>query len=139
MKNLKSILIACFLLTVFYTDAQTFKPDSITKKIPMAKVAGQNWGKISAKKFRQAKGIEIATDDKNFEAKKFEVVRFEMFYIAKRQDGITTETTGSLFSDRMKSFIEMAKSGDIYCFSNIYVMGTDSVEIKLRDMTFKIK
>lgn len=105
---------------------------------PTPKIGGLQGGTMKAGTFKAQTGIIAELENFLFEGVRYNIVEFEMFYVAARQDGISAKTTGPLFDAKMGTFIARAKPGDLFNFSNIKARGPDGLSVKLPDITFRL-
>lgn len=105
---------------------------------PVPKIGGQSGGTIKSSTFKAQTGMIADLEDFLFEGVRFNVVEYEMLYIPLRQEGISAKTTGPLFDSKMQSYVQKAKPGDVFYFSNIKARGPDGTTVKLPDIIFKM-
>lgn len=110
------------------------------KELPTPKVVlyNQIGGTMASRIFKMQKGLEV--DAKNMEIdNKYRVVEYTITYINGNGLGIFSEPVkGSYFSGKSKELVELAQSGDMYIFDNIYIKGSDGKNKKVDPIVFKI-
>jgi gliding motility-associated protein GldM len=104
---------------------------------PIAKIADQPGGSISASKFKVQRGMIAVLENFDFDIR-FQIVGFEMTYGAKRQDLVSARTNAPLFDSKMLDFINRAKPGDVFYFDDIKAKGPDGTTRKLPSIAFKL-
>jgi len=115
---------------------QEFRVKRVPDPVPM--IGGQEGGQMKAGTFKAQTGLQAVLKDFDFEGVRYAVVEFEMSYIAKRQDLVSSKTQGALFDSRMQEFLSRAKPGDIFIMENIKAVGPDKLPRKLPSITFKL-
>jgi gliding motility-associated protein GldM len=93
-------------------------------------------GNTQAGSIKAQSGIVPLLENFDFEAR-FNVVSFEMVYSSKGEI-FKEETTGPLFSVKMKNFLDRAKPKDIIFIDEIKVVGPDKQPRKLGQIAFTI-
>ena len=89
--------------------------------------------------FRVQAGVLAILENFDFEAK-CNVDRFEMIYIAPRQDALLEQNKGPRFTARAKRLVGRAKPGDRFLFRDIRAKCPgDKVTREINDMIFTIK
>ncbi len=93
-------------------------------------------GNTQAGSIKAQSGIVPLLENFDFEAR-FNVVSFEMVFSSKGEI-FKEETTGPLFSVKMKNFLDRAKPKDIIFIDEIKVVGPDKQPRKLGQIAFTI-
>ncbi len=111
------------------------------KKIPNpeARLGRSTGGSIGSGEFRAQAGLLAILDNFDFDAK-CKIDRFEMVYVAPRQDAVPANNQGPVFSGRVRNLISRAKPGDTYYFRDVRaICPGDKRTRKINDMVFNIK
>jgi hypothetical protein len=85
---------------------------------PQARLSGRTDGSISAGDMKVQNGIMAVLENFDFEAK-CQISSYELMYITKDQETLTTVNNGAAFSPQTKKLIEAAQPGDVYIFKDV--------------------
>lgn len=75
-------------------------------------------GQMANGEFKAQGGIAALLENFDFDAK-CDVVGFEVTYLPKRQDPITSQNSGARWSSQVQEYISKAKPGDSYFFDDV--------------------
>lgn len=104
---------------------------------PVAKVGGKPGGIMSAAEMRAQNGLSAILENFDFDAK-YDVLSYQVTYVAKRQDPVSAICNGPYFSAGVKSFQGQMKPGDTVYFEDIKVKGPDGTTRKIPGIVFKL-
>lgn len=85
---------------------------------PVAKIGGSKGGKLRSNIFKSQSGLYAELEDFDFDAK-CGITGFEVLYIPKRTDAVTSTNVGGNFSASTKKLVDLAKPGDNFTIRNI--------------------
>lgn len=118
-------------------DSKPFRAKRIPD--PIAKLGRSKGGTIGSGEFRVQAGVLAILENFDFEAK-CAVDRFEMVYIAPRQDAVLVQNKGPRFVSRAKNLVSRGKPGDTYLFRDVRAKCPgDTRTREINDMVFNIK
>jgi gliding motility-associated protein GldM len=106
---------------------------------PIAKIGGSKGGRLRSNIFKSQTGLYAELENFDFAAK-CRITGFEVLYIPKRADAVTSTNVGGNFTQSSKKLVDLAKPGDNYTIRNI--KGTcpgDNVSRDLGSMSFQIQ
>lgn len=93
--------------------------------------------KISAKKMKSMKGIEIE-DLPNFD-KACTIVSYDLSRMLKNGDALVVENKGSVFQEIALKFVKTAKKGDVFYVDNLQVKCIDDEKPrKMEGLSFRV-
>lgn len=120
-----------------FRDTKPFRAKRIPD--PIAKLGRSKGGSIGSGEFRVQAGVLAILENFDFEAQ-CNVDRFEMVYIAPRQDAVLVQNKGPRFVTRAKNLVGRAKPGDTYLFRDVRAKCPgDKNTREINDMVFNIK
>ena len=106
---------------------------------PIAKLGRSKGGTIGSGEFRAQAGVLAILERFDFDVR-CAIDRFEMVYVAKRQDAVLVKNSGPRFTSRAKGLINKAKPGDNYFFRDVRAKCPgDKNTRELNSMVFTIK
>ena len=85
---------------------------------PIAKIGGSKGGKLRSNIFKSQQGLYAELENFDFQAK-CGVTGFEVLYIPKRADAVTSTNVGGNFTASTKKLVNLAKPGDNFTIRNI--------------------
>jgi gliding motility-associated protein GldM len=91
---------------------------------PKPRFAGKSGGATSAANIKAQDAVFAILDAFDFDAR-FNVTRFNLIVINKRQDPINYSTTGNTLSPQMRQALNSITSGSTVVFNNISAVGPD--------------
>jgi hypothetical protein len=109
-------------------------PDPIAK---LGKGTYEKGGKVQAGTFKAQSGIRAELENFDFELK-FNIISYEVTYVAKRQDPISSENNGGGFSSKVQEYVQKAKPGDVFYFDQIKAKGPDGLPRTLPSLVFQL-
>jgi len=102
---------------------------------PVAKIGGQQGGKMATSLIKAQKGISAILEGFDFNCP-FVVTKYDCYYIPKRQDAkVSPDQAGNMFTPTVAGYIAACKPGDQIIFDNIYARGCDGTPRKLATLT----
>lgn len=104
---------------------------------PVAKVGGKNGGRMSAAEMRVQNGLAAILENFDFDAK-FEVISYNVTFVAKRQDPVSAVCNGAYFNSQVQSFQKDMKPGDTVYFEEIRVKGPDGTTRRIPGIVFQL-
>lgn len=104
---------------------------------PKAKVGNKEGGSMNAAEMKVQNGLAAVLENFDFDAK-FDVISYNVTYLARRQDPTTAACTGPYFSQAVKGFQSQMKPGDTIYFEEIRVKGPDGTTRKIPSIVFKL-
>jgi gliding motility-associated protein GldM len=104
---------------------------------PVAEVGGKAGGNIPAAEMRVQNGLAAVLKNFDFDAR-FDVVSYQVTYLAKREDLVSAQCNGPYFSDQVKGFQKAMKPGDTVYFEEVRVKGPDGTVRKIPGIVFKL-
>ncbi len=94
---------------------------------PKPRFAGKSGGSTSAANIKAQDAVFAILENFDFDAR-FNVSRFNLIVINKRQDPINYSTTGNTLSPQMRQALNSITSGSTVVFNNIVAVGPDGVQ-----------
>jgi hypothetical protein len=85
---------------------------------PVARLGNSSGGSVSIGEFRAQGGVGAFLDDFDYDAI-CSVTGFEIIYIGRRMDPVSSINAGARFTSDSRRLISQARPGDIYAFDNI--------------------
>jgi len=104
---------------------------------PVAEVGGKAGGNMPAAEMRVQNGLAAVLKNFDFDAR-FEVVGYQVTYLAKREDLVSAQCNGPYFSEQVKGFQKVMKPGDTVYFEEVRVKGPDGTVRKIPGIVFKL-
>lgn len=105
---------------------------------PVAKIGGQQGGKMASSLIRAQTGIAAVLEGFDFNCP-FLVQKYDCIFLKKRQDPkLVLDQKGNLFSAEVLKHISTAQPGDALIFDNIYARGCDGTPRKLASLSITI-
>lgn len=104
---------------------------------PIAKVGGKNGGRMSSAEMRVQNGLAAVLENFDFDAK-FEVISYQVTFVAKRQDPVSAVCNGAYFNSQVQSFQKDMKPGDTVYFEEIRVKGPDGTTRRIPGIVFQL-
>jgi gliding motility-associated protein GldM len=104
---------------------------------PVAEVGGKDGGNMPAAEMRVQNGLAAVLKNFDFDAR-FEVVSYQVTYLAKREDLVSAQCNGPYFSEQVKGFQRSMKPGDTVYFEEIRVKGPDGTVRRIPGIVFKL-
>ncbi len=118
-------------------DSKPFRSKRIPD--PIAKLGRSKGGSIGSGEFRVQAGVLAILENFDFDAT-CQIDRFEMVYVAPRQDAVLVQNSGPRFVSRAKNLIGRAKPGDTYFFRDVRAKCPgDKNTRQINDMVFTVK
>jgi gliding motility-associated protein GldM len=106
---------------------------------PKAKIGGSTGGRLRSNIFKSQKGLYAELENFDFKAK-CGITGFEILYIPKRADAVTSTNVGGNFTASSKKLVNLAKPGDNFTIRNIKgKCPGDNVSRDLGTMSFQIQ
>jgi gliding motility-associated protein GldM len=109
------------------------------KLVPKPEIRLENFeaSKIKPDKIKICRKLNAVLE--NFEYNvNFEIMSFQMMYVAKNGNVLTKDATGSVLTPDMLKLINMAKNGDVYYFDEIRVKFPGGEIFKINNVTYKV-
>lgn len=106
---------------------------------PEARLGNKNGGNIGSGEFKAQRGVLAILEGFDFDAR-CEINRFEMVYVAPRQDAVPAQNSGPVYNDKTARLVGRAKPGDTYYFRDVRAKCPgDKNTRKINDMVFNIR
>ncbi len=106
---------------------------------PVAKIGGSKGGRLRSNVFKSQTGLYAELENFDFAAK-CGITGFEVLYIPKRADAVTSTNVGGNFTASSKKLVNLAKPGDNFTIRNIKgKCPGDNVSRDLGSMSFQIQ
>ena len=106
---------------------------------PEARLGNKNGGNIGSGEFKAQRGVLAILEGFDFDAR-CNINRFEVVYVAPRQDAVLSENSGPVFNGKTGRLIGRAKPGDTYYFRDVRAKCPgDKNTRKINDMVFNIR
>ena len=117
--------------------SKTFRVKRIPN--PEARLGNKNGGAIGSGEFRAQAGVLAILDNFDFDAR-CQIDRFEMVYVAPRQDAVLSQNQGPRFNAKSARLKGRAKPGDTFYFRDVRAKCPgDKNTRKINDMVFNIR
>ena len=117
--------------------SKTFRVKRIPN--PEARLGNKNGGSIGSGEFKAQAGVLAILDNFDFDAR-CAIDRFEMVYVAPRQDAVLSQNQGPRFTAKASRLKGRAKPGDTFYFRDVRAKCPgDKNTRKINDMVFNIK
>lgn len=118
-------------------DSKVFRVKRIPN--PEARLGSKNGGPIGSGEFKAQAGVLAILEGFDFDAR-CQIDRFEMVYVAPRQDAVVADNVGPRFTDQAARLKDRAKPGDTFYFREVRAKCPgDQATRKINDMVFNIK
>lgn len=106
---------------------------------PIAWLGSKGLQEFTAGDFKQQHRISADLDDFEFRAF-WDIESFNLIYIPKGGEVVEVRNQGAGFNVQTRALVNKARSGDIYCFTNVRAKGPDDIANRLiNSLVFKIR